>query len=162
MEKVTDALGAARVVVKSAVCKDASTDVNYAEAGCDLADLRLSDMMIELLRGGKINARLLCEMAAHPNFMKLLADIEIYVDGIAAMQIQNLNAWADVARAKIIEKYLLGEQDKTMYLLNALHVREGEYFSRRVYYDIDSIMEDLKDARKGTAPARRRTPSPRN
>lgn len=42
-------------------------------------------------------------MATHPNFMKLLADIEIYVDGIAAMQIQNLNAWADVARAEIME-----------------------------------------------------------
>ena len=30
-------------------------------------------------------------MAAHKDFVKLLADIEIYVDGIATMQIQNLN-----------------------------------------------------------------------
>ena len=28
----------------------------------------------------------------HKDFIKFLADIEIYVDGIATMQIQNLNA----------------------------------------------------------------------
>ena len=41
--------------------------------------------------------------------MKLLADIEIYVNGIATGQIQNLNAWVDVARAEIMEKYQPGE-----------------------------------------------------
>lgn len=29
----------------------------------------------------------------------LFADIQIYVEGITSMQIQNLNAWVDVARA---------------------------------------------------------------
>lgn len=41
----------------------------------DLADLRLSDKMIELLKSEKIDTPLLCELAAHPNFVKLLADI---------------------------------------------------------------------------------------
>ena len=58
----------------------------------DLADLRLSDDMIELLKSGRIDTALLCELAAHPDFVKLLADIQIYVEGIAATQIQNLNA----------------------------------------------------------------------
>ena len=108
---------------------------NKKHPNADLADLRLSDKMIELLKSGRINARLLCEMAAHPDFVKLLADIEIYVDGITTMQIQNLNAWVDVAREEIMEKYRPGEDDKTMYLLNASHVQEGEYFSRRVHDD---------------------------
>ena len=55
-----------------------------------LADLRLSDGMIDLLKSGRIDNALLCELAAHPDFVKLLADIQIYVEGIAAMQIQNL------------------------------------------------------------------------
>ena len=59
----------------------------------DLADLCLSDDMIELLKSGRIDTALLCELAAHPDFVKLLADIQIYVEGIAATQIQNLNAW---------------------------------------------------------------------
>ena len=58
----------------------------------ELNDLHLSDGMIELLKDGQINTALLCELAMHKDFVKLLADIEIYLEGIAAMQIQNLNA----------------------------------------------------------------------
>jgi len=55
---------------------------NHSNA--DLADLRLSDDMIDLLKSGRIDTALLCELAAHPDFMKLLADIQIYVEGTAA------------------------------------------------------------------------------
>jgi len=115
----------------------------------DLADLRLSDEMIDLLKSGRIDNTLLCELAAHPDFVKLLADIQIYVEGIAAMQIQNLNAWVDVARAEIVEKYQPGENDKTTYLLQSAHVDEGEYFTSRVHRDIDAIMEDMRKAHLG-------------
>ena len=43
-----------------------------------------------------------------------------------------------------MEKYQPVEHDKTAYLLNAIHVQEGEYFSRRVHDDIDGIMEDIR------------------
>ena len=62
--------------------------------------------------------------------------------------LQNLNAWVDVARAEIMEKYQPGEHDGTMYLLNAAHIEEGEYFSRRVHDDMDAIMADIKEAHK--------------
>lgn len=78
------------------------------------------------------------ELVAHPDFVKLLADIQIYVEGIAAMQIQNLNAWVDVARAEIVEKYQPGENDGTTYLLQSAHVDEGECFTSRVHRDIDT------------------------
>ena len=115
----------------------------------DLADLRLSDGMIDLLKSGRIDNALLCELAAHPDFVKLLADIQIYVEGIAAMQIQNLNAWVDVARAEIMEKYQPGEDDKTVYLLQSSHVDEGDYFTSRVHRDIDAIIDDLRKAHRG-------------
>ena len=35
--------------------------------------------------------------------------------------------------------------------MNAIHVQDGEYFSRRVHDDIDGIMEDIKEAHKGRA-----------
>ena len=44
--------------------------------------LHLSDEMVALLKSGRINNRLLCELATHKDFIKFLADIEIYVDGI--------------------------------------------------------------------------------
>ena len=115
----------------------------------DLADLRLSDAMIDVLKEGRVDTALLGELVAHPDFMKLLADISIYVNGIAAMQIQNLNAWVDVARAEIVEKYQPEENDRTTYLLQAAHVDEGEYFTSRVHRDIDSIMEDMRETHRG-------------
>ena len=115
----------------------------------NLADLRLSDSMIDILKNGQIDNALLCELAAHPDFVKLLADLQIYVEGIAAMQIQNLNAWVDVARAEIVEKYQPRENDRMTYLLQAAHVDEGEYFTSRVHRDIDAIMEDMREAHRG-------------
>ena len=40
----------------------------------DLADLRLSDGMIDLLKSGRVDNSLLCELAAHPDFPRLMAD----------------------------------------------------------------------------------------
>ena len=115
----------------------------------EVAELHLSDAMIELLKHDKINAPLLCELAEHPGFVKFMADIQIYVEGIATMQIQNLNTWVDVARAEIEEKYHPGEDDRTYHILKASHLDEGEYFSRRVHDDIDNIMKDLREAHLG-------------
>ncbi len=53
-----------------------------------LTELHLNDEMVALLKSGQINNRLLCELATHKDFIKFLADIEIYVDGIATMQIK--------------------------------------------------------------------------
>lgn len=34
-------------------------------------------------------------------------------------------------------------------MLQAAHIEEGEYFSRRVHEDIDIIMKDLREAHSG-------------
>ena len=78
----------------------------------DLADLHLSDELIDLLKNGRLDTALFCELATHRDFVKLLADIEIYVNGIATGQIQNLNAWVDVARAEIMEKHQPGSMTR--------------------------------------------------
>lgn len=134
---------------------DVSTDYllgrteNKNHPNADLSELHLSDTMIDLLRSRKINARLLCEMAAHPDFVKLLADIEIYVDGIAAMQIQNLNAYINLARGMIEKKYSVDGNDRHLNILNASHINEDEYFSSIVHDDIDSIIRDIKKVHSG-------------
>ena len=53
----------------------------------DLADLRLSDDMIELLKSGRVDNSLLCELVVHPDFPRLMADLEVYVNGIAGKQV---------------------------------------------------------------------------
>lgn len=71
------------------------------------------------------------------------------MEGITSMKMQNLNAWVDVARAEIMEKYQPDEHDKTAYLLQSDHVDESDYFSSRVHKDMDGILEDLRKAHIG-------------
>ena len=71
----------------------------------DLADLRLSDRMIDLLKSGRVDNAPLCELAAHPDFVKLMADLEIYVNGVAVRQVQGANAIVDTVSATIMKQH---------------------------------------------------------
>ena len=115
-----------------------------------------NDAMIELLKSGKINNRLLCEMAAHACFSRFMADMEIYVDGIASMQIQSLNSVVDMARIEIEERYHPAEDDRYIQTLQAAHIDEDGYFTQLIHEDIDTIAKDLHAAHikdSDTAPA---------
>lgn len=115
----------------------------------DLADLHLSDDMIDVLKEGRVDTSLLGELVAHKDFMKLLADINVYVNGLAAMQVHNLNAWVETVRAKYLNEYRQGELDMDLLLSDAILLRERDYFSSRIHEDIDAIMEDIREAHRG-------------
>ena len=121
---------------------------NRAEINTPLRELHLSDEMVALLKSGRINNRLLCELATHKDFIKFLADIEIYVDGIATMQIQNLNALVDTVRHEIIERYRPGEDDPHLKVLQAAHISDDEYFSHMVLDDLNLIIRDIREFHK--------------
>ena len=111
-----------------------------------LEELHLSDAMIELLKSGKINNRLLCEMATHEGFRKLMTDLEIYVDRIASMQLSNLNAIVDMARVEIEKKYNPDAEDQYIQTLKAAHIDEDNYFALMVHDDMDVIAKDIRSA----------------
>ena len=58
--------------------------------------------MIDLLLSGSINNRLLCEIATHDKFKELIADTEIFVDGVATKRFNDLNSSLETMRAEII------------------------------------------------------------
>ena len=64
---------------------------NKNHPNTELQALHLSDAMVELLSSGKINNRLLCELATHPNFLRLMVDMEIFIDQIADMRVNQMN-----------------------------------------------------------------------
>jgi len=121
---------------------------NKEQINTPLTELHLNDEMVELLKSGRINNRLLCELATHKDFIKFLADIEIYVDGIATMQIQNLNALVDTVRHEIIERYRPGEDDPHLKVLQAAHISDDEYFSHMVLDDLNLIIRDIRESHK--------------
>lgn len=111
----------------------------------NLADLHLSDQALEVLTSGQINNRLLSELIVHPEFSRLMADLEIYVDGVVSMQIRNLNTLLESARTAIIEKYH-PKEDNTLLTLKAAQIDEDEYFARVVSEDVERILKELKEA----------------
>ena len=71
------------------------------EINTPLRELHLSDEMVALLKSGRINNRLLCELATHKDFIKFLADIEIYVDGIATCLLYTSPSPRDVEESRM-------------------------------------------------------------
>ena len=120
---------------------------NHSNA--DLADLRLSDDMIELLKSGLIDNSLLCELATHPDFPRLMADLEIYVNGIATRQVQSANAIVDAVSATIMKQHNPGLTDPQLRQLITAHINEDSFCRYVIQQDINKIALDLREAHKG-------------
>ena len=76
---------------------------NKNHPNTELQSLHLSDDMVELLSSGKINNRLLCELAAHPNFRRLMIDMEICIDQIANMRVEQMNLVLEATRIRAVQ-----------------------------------------------------------
>ena len=114
----------------------------------DLADLRLSDAMIELLKSGLVDNSLLCELAVHPDFPRLMADLEIYVNGVAGKQVQSANAIVDAVSATIMKQHNPGLTDPQLRQLVTAHIDEDSFCRYVIQQDINKIALDLRDAHK--------------
>ena len=114
----------------------------------DLADLRLSDEMIDLLKSGRIDNTLLCELAAHPDFPRLMADLEIYVNGVAVKQVQTVNAIVDTMSATIMKQHNPGLTDPQLRQLVAAHIDDDSFCRYVIQQDINGIALDLREAHK--------------
>ena len=119
---------------------------NKNHPNTELQALHLSDEMVALLESGKINNRLLCEIATHKNFQRLMMDIEIFVDRIADMRIEQMNMVLETVRQEVIQKYAPGENDVYMRTLELGQVEESDFFSHTIHDDLDSIVRDIREA----------------
>ena len=115
----------------------------------NLADLRLSDGMIDLLKSGRVNNALLCELAAHPDFIKLMADLEIYVNGTAVKQVQGANAIVDAMSATIVKQHNPDISDPQLRQLIAAHIDDDSFCRYIIQQDINGIALDLRENHRG-------------
>ena len=114
----------------------------------DLADLHLSDDMIELLKSERVDNSLLCELAAHPDFPRLMADLEIYVNGIAGKQVQSANAIVDAVSTTIMKQHNPGLSDPQLRQLIAAHIDDDSFCRYVIQQDISKIALDLRETHK--------------
>jgi hypothetical protein len=104
--------------------------------------------MISVLESGKINNRLLCEIATHENFRRLMTDIEIFVDRIADMRIDQMNLVLEATRQEILQRQSQAADENDLYVrtLELGQVQESDFFSHVVHDDLDSILRDVRAA----------------
>lgn len=100
-------------------------------------------MLSIILQAKAFNTRLLSEMIEHPNFFEFMTDIEIYIDGIASIQINTLNSIVDKAQETIIKAYNPDENEFYMKTMTAAKISEERYFHSIIHEDIDVIADDI-------------------
>lgn len=113
-----------------------------------LHELHLSDASIDVLRTGKFNHRLLSELICHKDFQRLMLDAEIYVDRIADMRINDMNAVLEAVRQMVLAKREDGANDLYLRTLELAQVPEEEYFGHVVADDLTGILCDIREAHK--------------
>ena len=109
-----------------------------------LSDLHLSDGAVDVLRNGKFNHRLLCELLEHPDFARWMTDLEICVDGLVSDRIRDMNAMVEATRQELEKRYHADTEDLTMRTLKAAQINEDEYFGRILYDELAAILKQIR------------------
>ena len=114
-----------------------------------ISDLHLSDAALSLLKDRKLNTQLLSELITHEQFRKLMLDLEIYVDGLADMQVKSLNLAVETGRKILLKRHNPDEYNLQLNVLKASHLELNEYFSHVIDDDMHTIIRDIRNAHKG-------------
>ena len=110
----------------------------------ELDALHLGDDAIEVLRTGKFNHRLLSELICHKDFQRFMLDAEIYVDRIADMRVNDMNAVLEAVRQMALMKNDGEENDLHLRTLEVAQIREDEYFGNLIADDLKGILRDIR------------------
>ena len=110
----------------------------------ELDALHLGDDAIEVLRTGKFNHRLLSELICHKDFQRFMLDAEIYVDRIADMRVNDMNAVLEAVRQMALMKNDGEENDLHLRTLEVAQIREDEYFGSLIADDLKGILRDIR------------------
>ena len=110
-----------------------------------LHELHLSDASIDVLKTGKFNHRLLSELICHKDFQRFMLDAEIYVDRIADMRVNDMNAVLEAVRQMALMKNGGEENDLHLRTLEVAQIREDEYFGSLIADDLKGILRDIRE-----------------
>ncbi len=119
---------------------------NRNHPNTELTELHLSDDMLDLLKSGQINNRLLCEIATHDKFKKLMTDTEIYMDGHATARFRDMNETLEEQRLALIGEHQLMDGDLYSETLRAGQIEEEDFFCHITHKTWDAILHDIRKA----------------
>ena len=111
-----------------------------------LAELHISDEMVGLLKSDLINNRLLCEIATHEKFKRLMTDTEIFIDGHAAERFRDINESLEEQRLALIKNHTHADGDLCSETLLAAQLEEEDFFCYVTHKTWDAILHDIRKA----------------
>ena len=109
-----------------------------------LDELHLSDGAMDILKNGKLNNRLLCEIISHEYFRRLLVDSEVFVDRIAEMHTEEFISIMNVGRLNVLKK----NGDVNNLDARTLEIAEEvdkHYIEGVLTQDLLSILNDIRE-----------------
>ena len=77
-----------------------------------------------------------------------MADLEIYVNGVAGKQVQSANAIVDAVSATIMKRHNPGLTDPQLRQLITPHIDDDSFCRYVIQQDINKIALDLREAHK--------------
>ena len=109
-----------------------------------LDELHLSDTAIDVLKNGKLNNRLICEILCHENFRRLLVDSEVFVDRIAEMHTEEFTSIMHVGRLNVLKKNgdVNGLDARTLEIAEEV---DKHYIEGVLIQDFLSIFNDIRE-----------------
>ena len=118
---------------------------NKNHPNTELDALHLSDDAVDALRNGRFNHRLLSELICHKDFQRFMLDTEIYVDRIADMRVNDMNAVLEAVRQMALMKNGGDANDLYLRTLEVAQIREDEYFGSLIADDLKGILRDIRE-----------------
>ena len=109
-----------------------------------LHELHLSDTAIDVLKADKFNHRLPSEPICHKYSQRFMLDAEIYVDRIADMRVNDMNAVLEAVRQMVLTKNGSEENDLHLRALEVAQIQEDEYFGSLIADDLKGIIRDIR------------------
>ena len=118
---------------------------NKNHPNTELNALHLSDDAVDVLRDDRFNHRLLSELICHKDFQRFMLDAEIYVDRIADMRVNDMNAVLEAVRQMALMKNGGDANDLHLRTLEVAQIREDEYFGSLIADDLKGILRDIRN-----------------
>lgn len=116
--------------------------------------LRINDDAVKVLQEGNHNPMLLNEILTNDNFLRLMVDAEIYVDGNVTTQFHNLNKMLEAQRTIYIKKLHPDDYNLQAETLKRISIDEDAFFEHTLSEDIVRIMREVRKMHLGDAESR--------
>lgn len=110
--------------------------------------LRLSDEAVETLKDEKLNNCLVSELLAHPDFVRLMQAVEIYIDRRVVPQIAGMNALYQATQDTIQEHFDGRDNEDIIAYLQEAMIDEDDYLRHRISERFNDLMKSLFAAHK--------------